>query len=128
MRDWGVRHGKAFWPFYAAMGLINDDINKEEGVAFANIAWCATKGDKYPNKMLSHCYAKHTEELVRILEPDMIILSGSKTHRFESNIKKVLPNSKIVTTFHYACYKSKDQKKEEQKRVKKLVFSMRTKK
>ena len=61
MPNWG--RGK-FWAFYIeGLGLPIDEI------AFANLAWCATEGDKYPRRMLQECFERHTFGLLKFLKP-----------------------------------------------------------
>lgn len=93
----GKLRGRQFTAFYFK-GL---DLKLDE-IAFANIAWCATSGNKYPTPMLCACYAKHTQSLLRLLAPNVVLLSGSATHRFAARIGVAVPNSKIIPMMHYA--------------------------
>ncbi|VGO18069.1 hypothetical protein SCARR_00120 [Pontiella sulfatireligans] len=94
-----------------------------EKIAFGNIAWCATRRNKYPARMLCHCFEQHTSALVRLLMPDVVILSGKQTHRFATAIREMVPNAKVIETIHYAhrgCYAVQNR---ELARVRKLIHS-----
>jgi len=71
--DWG--RGK-FLPFVQKLGGSLDDI------ALLNVAWCATRGDKYPVIMLETCFAAHTLRAVRALRPTTIIACGKSAQKF----------------------------------------------
>lgn len=78
-----------------------DDLGLEfEKIAFANIAWCSTNGNNYPSKMLEQCFSEHTQKLLNILSPNIVLLSGGATHRFENRIE--LPSAKIIKILHFA--------------------------
>lgn len=97
MRDakgWG--RGR-FEQFYSEdLGLAIDSI------AFANVAWCSTRRNTYPPLMLEQCFSRHTKDLLRILDPQVVLLSGSGTHRFDSRIGKLLPQAKVISMLHFA--------------------------
>jgi SAM-dependent methyltransferase len=97
--NWGKGR---FLDFYGAdLGL---DV---EELAFANVAWCATRGNRYPAAMLDTCFARHTSELLQILNPNVVLLSGVAVHKFRDQITTVLPRAKLVSTFHFAHRKGK---------------------
>src|SRR5262249_38324031 len=74
--NWGIRQGR-FMKFYL------DGLNLElDEVAFANVAWCSTAGNRYPPDMLKLCFAKHTRQLLKGLDPEVVLLSGSQVHSF----------------------------------------------
>jgi SAM-dependent methyltransferase len=73
-----------------------------ETLAFANVAWCSTIGNHYPPEMLHACFTHHTSELLQILRPDIVLLSGAAVRRFIKKINKLLPSAAIITTFHFA--------------------------
>ena len=134
MRNWG---DKKFLKFYRDMGLDaeisqNENFHKDK-IAFANIAWCAakcaTKNNTYPAEMLNYCFETHTAKLVEILAPNIVILSGSATHKFEPKIRDVLPSSKIeiIKTFHFAHREGEKVEKEKQKLVEKQLRSAKLK-
>ena len=82
--------------FVQAHGLDMDEL------ALVNMAWCATKDNKYPSRMLSTCLANHTLEWLRVLAPNTIILSGTATHGFEEDMRRALPWSRVLKAYHYA--------------------------
>jgi hypothetical protein len=47
-------------------------------VAFANVAWCATKNNDYPRTMLDRCFERHTERLLEILRPNVVLGPAAK--------------------------------------------------
>lgn len=113
MPNWGNK-GR-FLKFYKeGLGLNLSD------VAFGNIAWCPTKENKYPPKMLARCFTTHTDSLIQILDPEVVVLSGTNTHCFEKNIKK--PNRRIIKTLHYAHRKGREAQQKELARVRTLLF------
>ena len=108
--NWG--RGR-FYGFYVdSLGL------KLAATAFANIAWCATRGNGYPTRMLDACFSRFTERLVKILQPSVVLLSGAKTHRYALEIRELLPGAQVIPTLHYAHRSGKDVEQEEVERVK----------
>jgi hypothetical protein len=92
--NWG--RGR-FWRFYVeGVGLEPDQF------ALVNIAWCATKGNKYPGTMLNECFTRHTKRLLEILSPELVILAGSAVQSFRLMIAQLLPACLLVDTLHYA--------------------------
>jgi hypothetical protein len=73
-----------------------------DAVAFANIAWCATSGNKYPGTMLNACFDRHTGRLLSQLDPHVVLLSGSTIHRYAQRIQAIVPAAKIIPMMHYA--------------------------
>jgi len=94
---------------------------KVDQTAFLNIAWCATAGNKYPSQMLHACFARHTERMLQALNPDAVILSGSKAHSFRDAICKAVPSSKVVETLHYAHRKAQAVEEVELQRVRAAI-------
>lgn len=94
--NWGRVPGRFTRFYFDGLGL------DPQEVALANIAWCATAGDKYPDWMLNNCFGRHTGPLLEHLNPDVVLLSGSKTHRFVQAVAALLPNSKVLPMLHYA--------------------------
>lgn len=96
MESWGRPRGK-FRRFYLDhLGLRKDDI------AFANIAWCSTARDKYPQPMLSECFQRHTRRLLELLEPDLIVASGSAVRQFLASSGASFGPCEVVHIPHYA--------------------------
>ena len=100
MNTWG--HGK-FRRFYGE--LLGLDFDR---IAFSNIAWCATEDNSYPRKMLNYCYEKHTKKVIEIINPHIIILSGTNAWRFETTLGK---DYRILQMWHYANRKSSIENK-----------------
>ena len=94
---------------------------KVENVAFANIAWCATRENKYPPSMLSRCFSVHTLPLATVLAPEVILLSGAPTHTFASAIQSQLPNARIIPMLHYAHRKGHATERDELRRVRRII-------
>ena len=111
MPNWG-RSGN-FLPYYVAgLDLELDDL------AFVNIAWCATAGNRYPSQMLSNCYDRFTSRLVAILSPRNVLLSGSKIPpSVYKNIRTNVPNAKLIPMMHYAHREGGLAQDEELRRV-----------
>jgi len=113
--------------------IYNGESFRKDKIAFANIAWCAakcaTKNNTYPAKMLNYCFETHTAKLVEILAPNIVILSGSATHKFEPKIRDVLPSSKIeiIKTFHFAHREGEKVEKTKQKLVEKQIRAIKLK-
>jgi hypothetical protein len=74
---------------------------RHEEIAQLNVAWCATQQDKYPAQMLNHCFGKHTTQLLRALNPDIVLLSGDETHGFVTRVCAVVPEADVVPTIHF---------------------------
>ncbi len=96
MPSWGHPRGRFAGFYIEGIGLGLDE------VAFANVSWCGTAGNKYPGSMLRRCFEAHTGPLLRILKPDVVLASGRKTHAFGNSIRALLPGVTIVETLHYA--------------------------
>src|SRR5437016_6005197 len=92
-----------------------------ERLAFANVAWCSTRGNHYPPEMLHTCFTRHTSELLQILRPDIVLLSGASVRRFAKKINKLLPSATIITTFHFAHRKGKQAWLTEAARVRRRI-------
>ena len=112
--------GARWWNWYRdVLGLKHDEI------AQINVAWCPTRDNEYPPAMLRHCFAKHTASLLLCLNPDLVLLSGSATHRFASDVSKALPAARVLQTLHYAHRKSKVEEATEAERIRRLIAGMK---
>jgi len=94
MENWGK--GK-FIKFYR--DLLDLDFDR---ISFANLAWCATSDNSYPMEMLENCFSKHTKSLLSLLNPDVVLLSGTKAWEFSEYLTDINPNIHIIKTFHFA--------------------------
>jgi len=116
MHEWG--HGR-FLQFYSAhLGLRLDRI------AFLNVAWCATKNNVYPDSMLKECFVRHTLPLLSIVQPDLLLLSGSKTRQFQAEIATALPTARVEPMLHYAHREGTAADAVELQRVKLILQSV----
>jgi hypothetical protein len=105
--NWG-----RFTSFYSgSLKLQVDDI------ALANVAWCSTVGDEYPAWMLNRCFNQHTAPLVRLLNPDVILLSGSKLRRFRAALRLVAPSARVILTPHYAHREGSEYQQNQAQRI-----------
>ncbi len=107
MEKWG--NGK-FLRYFEEGLLLNFD-----EIALGNIAWCPTNNNKYPIKMLKQCFELHTDKLISILEPSVIILSGSCTHKFEQQVRN--KTLEIIKTLHYHHRKGHEVTKHELSKI-----------
>ncbi len=115
--NWG--RGRFARSFFDGLGLRLDEI------AFANIAWCATAGNQYPMPMLIDCFERHTRRLLEILDPDLIVLSGSRTRSFAEAVQQAVPDARVVSTLHYAHRGSLREEEQEINRIRKLLGETR---
>jgi hypothetical protein len=96
MKSWGRPAGR-FLNFYTKdLGL---DLDK---VAFLNVALCATAGNLYPNWMLDRCFADYTGEILRRLDPSLVVLCGGSVQRFTSKIKARCPSARVESVLHHS--------------------------
>jgi uracil-DNA glycosylase len=115
MPVWGKTAGQ-FLRFYTnSLGLRLEDI------AFANIAWCATKGNKYPAKMQNRCFSKFTSQLISVLSPHLTFLSGAGTTKFYARIKALCPTAIVTSMLHYAHREGNDIEEQEMDRIRKVI-------
>jgi hypothetical protein len=96
MHIWGRPQGR-FLPFYTTSLELDLD-----AIGFINIALCATKENKYPRSMLSRCFEAHTAFIAHELQPNVVLLSGSGTHSFSGDFRRVLPHAELVPMLHFA--------------------------
>lgn len=52
---------------------------KKDSVAFMNMMLCASKGNAYTTNSLDMCFSEQSNKLLRLLSPDVLILSGAQT-------------------------------------------------
>lgn len=99
-----------------------------QNIAFANVAWCASAGNSYPGQMLSECFNRYTSSLVQLLDPKVVILSGRNVYQYGQIIKRLSPNTQIISTLHYAHREGYYVETQELARVRKLIseYSIKT--
>lgn len=85
--------------FIKFLNLASLDI---DNIALMNVAWCATAQNNYPPLMLRTCLEKHTLCALTALEPNVIIILGIEAHRYASQIKATLPDTRVIRILHYA--------------------------
>jgi hypothetical protein len=119
MQGWGTPKGR-FLKFY--LDGLKLDLNE---IVFANIAWCAEAKNKYPNKMLDLCFQAHTRDLIAAIAPDIILLSGSKTHRFLAQVQSIASKAKVITMMHYAHREGKEREELELKNIQAKIGKVR---
>lgn len=105
MPSWGSGRFAAY--FFDELAL---DIDR---IAFANIAWCAERDDQYPSSMLASCFRRHTDDLLKLLNPHVVLLCGGAAQDFSATISRSLPNARIILAPHYAARYSSIRLKEE---------------
>jgi hypothetical protein len=116
MKSWGKPPGR-FLNFYCD-GLGFD----LEEIAFVNVAWCATEGNRYPKKMLDCCFSRHTAGLLEILEPSVVLASGVKTRGYAAG----LHGTRVIRLIHHAHRKGNDVQTKELDRVKKELKALKS--
>jgi hypothetical protein len=95
---WDFQRDAMDWSKFYIEGL---HLNRDE-VAFANVAWCATKGNCYPDSMLQRCFRDHTGPLLRLLRPNVVIAAGRKAQAFAQGVREMLPKANVINTLHHA--------------------------
>lgn len=115
--NWGRGHFRRFYSEYLGLGF--------EDIAFANVAWCSTRGNHYPVEMLERCFSQHTQEILRVLMPQVVLLSGSATYRFADRIKKLLPGTAIIKMLHFAHREGRDAEERQAKKIRRQVESLK---
>jgi len=119
MESWGRPTGR-FLEFY----LYNLGLNLNK-VAFLNIALCATRGNHCPRKMLEQCFKKYTKAILQKLNPDLVILCGVKSRRFESEISALFQDAKIEYMLHHAHRGGRDVEKRDRLRLRRIIKALK---
>jgi hypothetical protein len=113
--NWGQ-----FQAFYLnGFGLTLPDI------ALANVAWCAERDDNHPSGMLRACFRQHTDPLLRVLKPHLILLGGSGLAPFIDRMETACPEAKIIPILHYGHRKGYEATRTEIERVKLIIQQAR---
>jgi hypothetical protein len=119
MEDWG--QGSRNPVEFYIRGL---DLNMDE-IAFANVAWCGTKGNHYPRPMLDHCFGRFTVPLLALLRPTAVLASGSATHAYADRIRTLLPDVVTVPMLHYGHREGEAVNRAELTRVRQALAAAR---
>ncbi len=115
MQRWGTPSGKYLHFYCDGIGLALNNI------AMANIAWCADANNNYPAPMLNDCFRRHTEPLIKLLDPSIVILSGGSAHRFARKVNQILPDGLVIQTLHYAHREGKHIEEQELQAVREQI-------
>jgi hypothetical protein len=95
-------------------------------IALANVAWCAERDDKYPARMLKECFRQHTDPLLRVLTPHLILLGGD-LGSFIDRIEAACPEAHIEPVLHYSHRKGQEATSKEIERVRQIIHQARKK-
>ena len=71
-------------------------------IAFANVAWCATKGNIYPGTVLRRCFDQHTARLLELLSPHVVLAAGRKAQAFEPAVSGLSCKPRFLSVLHHA--------------------------
>ena len=112
---WGRPPGRFSRFYFDGLGLTL------QAVALANIAWCATLDNSYPEHMLQRCFKNHTSALLNVLDPSIVLLSGTAIRRYQRYISEVVPRAVVVPMLHFAHRKGKEAEETELARVRKEI-------
>ena len=96
-------------------------------IALANIAWCAERDNNYPAGMLRECFRQHTDPLLRVLKPHLILLGGSSLEAFIDRIEAACPAAQIEPVLHYSHRKGRETTRMEIERVRLIIEQVRDK-
>ena len=96
-----------------------------DDVAFANVAWCATAENVYPESMLGRCFSKHTGPLLQVLRPHVVLASGRPVRPFGRRVRDLLPTADVIETLHYAHRKGRTEERDELTRVRSALDAAR---
>jgi hypothetical protein len=78
-----------------------------DDVAFANVAWCATKGNRYPRTVLDRCFTRHAERALALLSPDVVLVAGRKAQGFLQTISHLPRTPTVIRILHHAHRKGR---------------------
>ncbi len=92
--EWG---GGKFLRYFNSIGC---DLRE---VALLNVAWCATKHDSYPDKLLGQCFSSHTLPAIQALRPTAIVACGVQAQKFLNKA-----GLRSIAVPHYAARTSID--------------------
>jgi uracil-DNA glycosylase len=120
MMAWGNPPGRFAGIYFSGLGLNLDE------VAFANVAWCGTIGNRpCPAAMLNRCFKRHTGPLLRLLQPTVVLASGNPVHQQVERIRAVLPETIIAKMSHYAYLMKPADRLAELDRVRQILADSR---
>ena len=79
----------------------------------------------YPDSMLGRCFELHTDPLLQILRPTVVLASGNKTHSFSGNIAAKSPRTRVIRMMHYAHREGRAVERKHLKRVRSELDTLR---
>jgi hypothetical protein len=103
----------ASWSHFYTDGLQLD----VDETAFANVAWCATRGNVYPRTVLDRCFERHTEPLLRLLCPNVVLAAGRKVQAFLRVLDALPGTPRVIPILHHAHREGRKAKQIEFERV-----------
>jgi len=73
-------------------------------VAVGNVALCATERNKYPAWMLQQCWNAHSFQMLKTLQPGVVVLMGSSStmRPFERALETSGNTNRVVRMAHFA--------------------------
>ena len=75
--------------------------------------------------MLRECFRQHTDPLLRVLKPHLILLGGSNLETFVDRIEAACPDAKIEPVLHYSHRKGHEATRKEVERVRLIIEQVR---
>jgi len=118
MESWGKPAGRFLRFYIRGLGL------ELEEVAFLNIALCATAGNRYPKRMLNRCFVDHSGEILRQLDPSLVVLCGVSARRFAPKIEALCPRARVVPMLHHSHREGRRVETREQARLREVIDAL----
>ena len=112
MSQWGQGQFISFYEKYA--GPI-------EALAFLDLALCATKRNQCPRDMRRLCFGSHSGNIIELLAPDILLMSGTKTHFLKDEIQHRLPECRLIRILHFAHRTGKHIEQKDIRRARKWL-------
>jgi hypothetical protein len=110
------------WSRFYLNGLYLD----QDEVAFANVAWCATRDNVYPGTMLRRCFVWHTRPLLEALGPHVVLAAGAKAQAFAREISELSSKPQMIPILHHAHREGHVASQRNLARVRSLLGKIRT--
>ena len=99
---------------------------ERDEVAFANVAWCATRDNIYPGTMLRRCFTQHTAPLLEALGPDAVLAAGGKAQAFARELSRLSAKPQVIPILHHAHRKSSVAEQRDLARARRALEKVRT--
>ena len=110
---WGRPPGK-YGSTIRAHGVSLDEI------AVINLAQCPVPDNSYERDQLERCWTKWTSQLLRLLQPCVVVAQGTQVWKFLRD-GHLRVNAKLVEGVHHADRKSNEDKQRRLLRVRKTI-------